>query len=168
MNKAQVTQVLLAASELQNELKSFSGQSISQTNEIGQTLDQFDILVADKELNAVTKKLFSDGHHARSVEEGFKFLNNLVKKQSGLHKLDGANLMKQAFSANAPVIKLNALTNQSENDEQLGYMEIFSGCMTGIRNPRAHEHDWEDSEVRALQLLALANHLVERVRLSSK
>ena len=40
--------------------------------------------------------------------------------------------------------------------------------MTGIRNPRAHECDWEDSEQRALQLLVWANHLVERIRLSEK
>ncbi|PZN08175.1 MAG: hypothetical protein DIU69_10450 [Bacillota bacterium] len=57
---------------------------------------------------------------------------------------------------------------ESERDEQLGYMEIFSGCMTGIRNPRAHEHDWEDSERRALELLTLANHLVERVLAATK
>ena len=47
-------------------------------------------------------------------------------------------------------------------------MQIFSGCMTGIRNPRAHECDWEDSENHALQLLAFANYLVERVENSKK
>ena len=49
-----------------------------------------------------------------------------------------------------------------------GYMEIFSGCMTGIRNPRAHKHDWEDTQHRALQLLIFADHLIERVRNSKK
>ena len=47
-------------------------------------------------------------------------------------------------------------------------MQIFSGCMTGIRNPRAHECEWEDSENHALQLLAFANYLVERVENSKK
>lgn len=168
MNRSQATGVLLAVNGLQNELNNLPGQISTHSSDSGQVVDPFDVFVTDKELAKITKKLFSDGHHARSVEEGFKFLNNLVKKQSGLNKLDGANLMRQAFSANAPVLKLNALTNQSENDEQIGYMEIFTGCMIGIRNPRAHEHDWEDSEAHALQLLAMANHLVERVRLSSK
>ena len=70
--------------------------------------------------------------------------------------------------ANTPILKINAGESTSERDEQIGYMQIFSGCMTGIRNPRAHECDWEDSEQRALQLLVWANHLVERIRLSEK
>lgn len=45
-------------------------------------------------------------------------------------------------------------------------MQIFAGCMTGIRNPRAHDSDWEDTEDRALQLLMLANHLIERAQMA--
>ena len=75
---------------------------------------------------------------------------------------------RQVFNGNTPILKINAGESASERDEQIGYMQIFSGCMTGIRNPRAHECDWEDSEQRALQLLVLANHLVERIRLSEK
>lgn len=60
--------------------------------------------------------------------------------------------MKKTFSPNNPLIKLNAGISASEQNEQLGYMEIFSGAMTGIRNPRAHDSDWEDSEERAMQL----------------
>ena len=45
-------------------------------------------------------------------------------------------------------------------------MQILAGCMTGIRNPRAHETDWEDTKQRALQLLIFANHLIERVSMA--
>lgn len=128
----------------------------------------YNVFVTDKELRKITEKLFIDGHHARAVEEAYKLLNNLVKKRSGLINADGANLMRQSFSAKAPILKLNAGTNQSEQDEQQGYMDILAGCMTGIRNPRAHEHEWEDSEQRALQLLSMANHLIERIRNSEK
>lgn len=72
--------------------------------------------------------------------------------------------MTTAFSAAKPLLRLNAGATASERDEQLGYMNILAGSMTGIRNPRAHEHDWEDTERRALQLLMLADHLVDRVR----
>lgn len=126
-------------------------------------------VIHDNELKSVIKKLFGDGHHARAVEEGFKFLNNLVKNKAQLDpSFDGAKLMKQTFSVNNPVLMLNSGTSNSEKDEQLGYMEIFSGCITGIRNPRAHEHDWEDTEQHAIQLLVLADHLVERVRNTKK
>lgn len=167
MSKEIVFELLTSINQLHKQLTVTPGiQSvIPQVSGNGQ--DRFNTFVTDGELAKVTRKLFLDGHHARAIEEAYKFLNNLVKKQTGISS-DGSALMKQAFSANSPVLKLNAGTNQSEKDEQLGYMEIFSGCMTGIRNPRAHEHEWEDSEMRALQLLALANHLVERVRLSTK
>jgi uncharacterized protein (TIGR02391 family) len=124
--------------------------------------------VTDPDLLKVSERLFEDGHHARSVEEAFKYLNNLVKARTGLASLDGSGLMKTALSANNPKLKLNAGTTQSERDEQLGYMEICAGSMTGIRNPRAHEHDWEDAEEHAVQMLVLADHLVGRVKTALK
>jgi uncharacterized protein (TIGR02391 family) len=124
----------------------------------------YDILVTDKLLRTKTEKLFKDGHHARAVEEAYKLLDNIVKKQSGQGKtgLTGAPLMNTVFSVKTPILKLNSGVTTSEKDEQVGYMQIFAGCMTGIRNPRAHETDWEDTEQRALQLIVFANHLIER------
>ena len=161
--------LLTSVKAIQSELAENSGVIVNASVEMKEPTpaNKYELFVTDKELKKVTQKLFADGHHARAVEEAYKFLNKLVKKISGVKALDGAGLMKQVFSSKAPILKLNAGSNQSEQDEQLGYMEIFSGCMTGIRNPRAHEYDWEDSEQRALQLLAMANHLVERVKLSA-
>lgn len=119
--------------------------------------------ISDEQLRKVVEKLFNDGHHARAVEEAFKYLNNYIKKKANSND-DGSKLMKFVFSANNSVIKLNSGSSTSEKDEQLGYMEIYSGCMTGIRNPRAHEHDWEDTQKRAIQLLVLADHLLERAK----
>ena len=130
-------------------------------------IDIFDSLITNKQLKKVTKKLYKDGHHARSVEEAFKYLDNLVKRKSGINGT-GAKLMQAVFSADHPVLMLNAGESDSELDEQKGYLQIFAGCMTGIRNPRAHECDWEDNEEHALQLLVFANYLVERVENSKK
>lgn len=74
--------------------------------------------------------------------------------------------MQKVFSPNKPKLKLNSGVTSSEQNEQSGYMQIFAGCMTGIRNPRAHDSDWEDTEDRALQLLMLANHLIERAQMA--
>lgn len=131
--------------------------------------DLFDSLVTDWELKKTVEKLFRDGHHARAVEEGYKFLDNLVKRTAGTESsLTGSKLMTTVFSPGNPILRVNSGVTMSEEDEQKGYMQILSGCMTGIRNPRAHEHEWEDTEFRALQLLSLANHLVQRVRDSHK
>lgn len=159
--------LFLNIGNLKNELASMPGVD-AQRQEVAQTSQSlYDSIVTDPSLRKVTHKLFHDGHHARAVEEAYKCLNNYVKKKSHTTTADGSGLMKSVFSAKAPKLKINVGESQSEIDEQIGYMEIFSGCMTGIRNPRAHEHEWEDTEERALQLLMMANHLFERARNSS-
>jgi uncharacterized protein (TIGR02391 family) len=119
----------------------------------------YDILVTSSPLRDATRKLFLDGYYARAVEEAYKCLNNVVKDKSGL-PIDGKDLMNQAFSEKNPILKLNELKTTSERDEQIGYMLIFGGCMTGIRNPRAHDHKKVDSPETALEMLAWANHLM--------
>jgi len=122
----------------------------------------YDSLVKSKALRDTTRKLFLDGHYARAVEEAYKCLNNTVKAKSGL-SMDGQDLMNQAFSVKNPILKLSNLKTDSQRDEQVGYMLIFGGCMTGIRNPRAHEHRLWDSPDIALEMLAWANHLMRVV-----
>ena len=125
-----------------------------------QWLDQFDELVSHRDLQSVCRKLFADGHYAVAVEKAFIYVNNMVSKKSGHVGKDGADLMRAVFSPKSSVLRLNRLESQSDRNEQQGYMHIFEGVMIGIRNPRAHEHDLEDSPEEALELLSLANHLM--------
>jgi len=128
----------------------------------------FESTIIDDELKKLVGKLYADGHYTRAVEEAFKFVNNLVKNNAGLDSaLDGAKLMNYVLNANNPILKLNACLTQSELDEQLGYMQICAGCMTGIRNPRAHEHKIRDSKHKALQFLILADHLIEKIKMAT-
>jgi uncharacterized protein (TIGR02391 family) len=124
----------------------------------------FDDIVIDEELIKVSRTLFLDGHYALAVLEAFKCLNNFVKLSSGASDKDGAKLMNHAFSVSNPVLALNSLKSASERDEQIGYTQIFSGVMTGIRNPRAHEHGFIDDPLTALELLGLGNHLMQVAR----
>lgn len=155
------------ANALQIEIDQLSGIQ-KPTNAQKRLPPELEQIVTDTDLYKIVSKLFSDGHHADAVKKAFVFLNNLVKTKPGKGKADGADLMRTSFSPNHPSLLLNTLNTQSERDEQQGYMDIMAGVMTGIRNPRAHEHDWEDTEERALQLLSLANHLVLRVKSSTK
>jgi len=104
------------------------------------------------------------------IEEAFKYIDNLVKKTAKPEdmSLTGVKLMGRVFNPTSPLLKINSGSIQSEIDEQNGYMQILSGCMVGIRNPRAHEHDWEDTEQRTMQLLVLADHLISRIKSSEK
>ena len=136
---------------------------IPQPSDARDRATPFDELVSDARLQEVSGSLFRDSYFARSVEEAFKLLNNAVKEKSGLADRDGAALMRAAFSADSPTLRLNDLETVSEKDEQRGYMDIFAGSMTGIRNPRAHEHDLADEPEVALELLVLANHLMRKL-----
>lgn len=164
-----LTRIFQEMNLLQKELNSLDGVEQKKATADHQT-DVYAQIVTDPVLRRKTEKLFRDGHHARAVEEAYKYLDNLVKKTANLsdQKLTGSSLMQKVFSPDHPILKLNAGVSTSETDEQKGYLQIFSGSMTGIRNPRAHESDWEDSEGHAIELLALANHLIEKVKNAEK
>jgi uncharacterized protein (TIGR02391 family) len=115
---------------------------------------------------AVAKPRYESGHYADSVEASFKAVNKRVKdhyRAAAGKELDGQGLMTQAFSLNNPVIILDDLSTQSGKDIQQGYMQIFAGSMTGIRNPKAHDNiDIDDR--RATHFLFLASLLMYKHR----
>jgi uncharacterized protein (TIGR02391 family) len=81
---------------------------------------------------------FESRHYADAAEAVFKEINEtvrkLVKNQTG-KEYDGANLMQCAFSVTNPILKLDDLGNETGRNIQVGYQQIFSGAMTGIRKP---------------------------------
>jgi uncharacterized protein (TIGR02391 family) len=106
------------------------------------------------------------GHYADAVEAAFKELNTVVKemvrKKTG-QEFDGASLMTRAFSPNHPVlVALDDLSTESGNNIQQGYMQIFAGAMTGIRNPKAHEN-LTITKARAIHFLFLASLLFHKL-----
>ena len=130
-------------------------------------LGSFDNQITFTGLVRCTRALFADGHYSVAVEKAFVYVENLVKQRSGLSSKYGSNLMETVFSMHNPLISLNAGVTDSERDEQLGYMEVFAGAMTGIRNPQAHAHDWIDEPKEALELLVFANLLVRKILMAT-
>jgi len=110
----------------------------------------------------VSKRLFIDGYYSQSIFEACKLLESSVKKKSGL-KLTGVPLMQQAFSPNKPLLKLNSMTDQSEKDEQAGFMQIYAGVMLGIRDPKGHSIINLKDRNKALEYLALISLLFRRL-----
>ena len=91
----------------------------------------------------VAKSRLESGHYADAVEASLKQVNVEVKKivKGKLPKeLDGAALMNYFFSLNRPIALLGDLNTETGKNIQNGYMQIFAGAMTGIRNPKAHEN----------------------------
>ena len=130
-------------------------------------LRSFDNQITCTGLVRYTRALFADGHYSVAVEKALVYVENLVKQQSRSSDKHGSSLMTTVFSVHNPLIRLNAGITDSDRDEQIGYMGIFAGVMTGIRNPRAHSHNWVDEPETALELLVMANHLARKILMAA-
>jgi uncharacterized protein (TIGR02391 family) len=125
----------------------------------GKTLRAYEGLDLHPEIARAASDLYRDGHYANAVEASVKALNGLVRLRSEL-ELDGMSLMEKAFSPNNPILKVNDLSDQSDRDEQKGFMMMFSGAVSGLRNPRAHGFIHDDPE-RALEFIAFVSLLAK-------
>ena len=108
-----------------------------------------------------SKARFESGQYADSVEAALKELNSRIKehvRKATSQEFDGADLMNRAFSLGSPIIRVADLSTEDGKNMQKGYMQIFAGAMTGIRNPKAHWNVVID-EKRAIHHLHLASLL---------
>jgi uncharacterized protein (TIGR02391 family) len=90
-----------------------------------------------------------------------------VRLRSGCDDRDGAQLMEFVFSPNNPILQFNDLSDQSDRDEQKGFMMMFSGAVSGLRNPRAHRLIQDDPE-RALEFIAFVSLLAKLLESAKK
>jgi uncharacterized protein (TIGR02391 family) len=125
------------------------------------TVHPFDERNIHPDIAKVSLRLFDNGHYSHATFEAFKFIDNQVKKVSGI-KDTGFNLMMAAFDQKAPRIQLNDLVSMSDTDEQLGFRHVFAGAMSGIRNPRGHDNeiDRPDTIDLCLDHLSMASVLL--------
>lgn len=115
----------------------------------------------------LARKRIEDGYYADAVEAACKAINSkvrsIVKEKTG-EEHDGAKLMQKAFSVDNPIIRLTPGRTVSDQDTQKGYMQIFAGVMTGIRNPKAHDNEIISSEdaLRKLMMLSILMYKLDQ------
>jgi uncharacterized protein (TIGR02391 family) len=113
----------------------------------------------------ISKSRFESKHYADAIETALKYINELVKgkvKKTTGKELDGAPLMQFAFSPNNPIIAFDDISTDTGKNIQQGYMQIFAGAMTGIRNPKAHGIV-EIDEKRAIHFLFFVSLLMHKL-----
>jgi uncharacterized protein (TIGR02391 family) len=115
----------------------------------------------------VSRDLFVDGHPWDAVFAASKALVNYVKERSGRHDLDGAPLMRSAFSPKDPTLAFNDLVDQTDRDEQEGMMHLFEGAVLAIRNPGGHSFP-EGPDQRAMEYICFLSLLAYRVQEAKK
>jgi uncharacterized protein (TIGR02391 family) len=111
------------------------------------------------EIARAATDLYRNGHCANAIEDAVKALNDLVRLRSGENQ-DGTKLMEYVFAPQDPLLAFNGLADESDRDEQKGYMMMFSGAVAGLRNPRAHKIIEDDPE-RALEFIAYLSLLAK-------
>lgn len=114
------------------------------------------------EIGRAATDLFLNGHYANAIEDAVKALNAFVRLRSGVEDRDGIKLMEYVFSLKSPILAFNDLRDGSDEDEQKGFMMMFSGAVAGLRNPRAHRLVQDDPE-RALEFIAFISLLAKLV-----
>ena len=123
------------------------------------TIRAYSNLDLHPEIARAASGLYRDGHYANAIVDAVIALNGLVRMRSGA-ELDGTALMQTVFSPKSPVLRFNDLADQSDRDEQQGFMMMFSGAVAGLRNPRAHKLIKDDPE-RALEFVAYVSLLAK-------
>jgi uncharacterized protein (TIGR02391 family) len=127
---------------------------------VGSALRAYENLDLHPEIQRAAGDLYRDGHYANAIEDSVKALNALVRLRSGEDSKDGTTLMEHVFSPKNPILKFNSLVDQSDLDEQKGFMMLFSGAVAGLRNPRAHKIIKDDPE-SALEFIAFISLLAK-------
>jgi len=119
----------------------------------------------DPRIQKIAGSRIAARNYADAVEAALKEVNHRIKvhvKNLSGQELDGSSLMNTAFSLKNPIIVLDDLATEMGKNIQIGYMQIFAGAMTGIRNPKAHQNI-HIAERRAMQFLVLASLLMEKL-----
>jgi uncharacterized protein (TIGR02391 family) len=129
--------------------------------------DVYELSSLHPRIREVSENLFRDGYYSQAILEAYKTVNILVKDKSGRKELDGQGLMSTVFSLENPILKLNDLQETSDKDEQKGFMLLYMGAMTGIRNPKAHDIVNQKDPLRTIEYLALASLLARRAEESN-
>ena len=118
----------------------------------------------------VSRKAFESDLFAASVEAAFKEINVQVKEcikkdfpELRMEK-DGVSLMQVVFSPTNPMLKVEyEIASTSGRDAQTGYMNMFAGAISAIRNPKAHENMTisKDDAIRKLYFASMLMYKLE-------
>jgi len=102
----------------------------------------------------IATPLLAINHNDEAILKVCIALNNQVQHRVNRPDLDGSKLMQQVFSPGAPMITLS-----TDSTEQQGWMQLFTGAIQALRNPRAHKLGQATSREVSLEWLTFLSAL---------
>jgi uncharacterized protein (TIGR02391 family) len=160
IRELQRTRRIVPVRNTRNEVRDENRAKIEETPITPNKL--YDLLKFHPKIVEASRSQFRSGHYADAIFNALRCIEILVRAKSGLRKR-GTALMHDVFSEKKPLIKLNAMQEEYEIDEQTGFRFIYAGAMQGIRNPKAHAQVKQKDPYRTLEYLALASLLAKRL-----
>lgn len=108
-----------------------------------------------------------NGHYSNAAEDAFDEINDRVKRLYALSKPgesipDRTKVMTTVFSDNNPMIEFCRRMDDTGHNTQLGYMNMLSGAMSALRNPKAHANITITAE-DAMRRLMFASMLMYKI-----
>lgn len=103
----------------------------------------------------IAGELYKNGHYRQALLDTYIALVDAVKVKSTRYDIDNSPLMQAVFSAKRPILKVS-----DDQDEQMGFMWLFSGAVMAIRNPKAHKLIEQKDTQRTLEWLSFASVLL--------
>ena len=107
-------------------------------------------------------QLFQNGDYRNAVLNSITSVFDQIRYKTGL-KGDGEKLLSRAFSIKDPYLVFSDLDTESGQNDQKGFLQIFQGAYTGIRNPKAHTLEHDLTEEKAAQYMIFASLLARRI-----
>ncbi|MCL1942193.1 MAG: TIGR02391 family protein [Candidatus Azobacteroides sp.] len=143
-----------------NESGVFNPTEKSQTiSEAKQRVNRFKSKLEQRNIHPkifeyCNSELISENYF-HSVFEAVKSIAEEIRKKTNL-TLDGGELVDNAFSINAPLIKINSLETETHKSEQKGFGNLIKGVFGMFRNTTAHSPKiiWNITEDEALDIMS--------------
>lgn len=127
-----------------------------------------DLLELHPNLRHHVEKLFADEHYGDAVRKAPVVFEVRVRDMvasrlpPGEEAPYGVDLMGRAFTANDPLVRLNAGVTHTHRDEQRGFQFLAQGAMAWLRNCLTHELT-NLQACEALERLAFVSMLMKRL-----
>jgi uncharacterized protein (TIGR02391 family) len=136
----------------------------SPASEGAEWVNLYSGLITEVEIVTATRDLYASGFYTQAVHEAYKVVDKYIAVKAKKGGISGTSLMEYVFSPKDPKLYWTDRKTRSESDEQEGYFRIYVGTMQGIRNPVAHELGWVEEPEAALDLIAIAQHLLRKAK----
>jgi uncharacterized protein (TIGR02391 family) len=106
--------------------------------------------------------LFMDGHLREAVVNGVIAVYDMIRERTK-STLDGNALAGHAFGLENGKLIFSEVDTETGQNDQKGFLQIYQGVYTGVRNVKSHSLTHDLNEQKAAQYLVMLSLLARRV-----